>query len=280
MNTRASPAFSLDNDEAESPTAISDPVLSSAADLMIDQSPEVSEHVVNAEEIEEPTSDDTSVELDSEGVPYDPNIHAATRTQTAAGRWKKRRGSKSTLAVAPKRKNDAAVTAEVDQTQKARAAGVVAARSMFTLGQMFGGPEWAPISVDKDGAPSMEEYDERKMMEQAFADYFIAKGVTEVSPGMGLTIAMLAYAGPRFTMPQTKARASAAKSWLSLRIAKWKLQRELKKRGVEAKVTVNDGEIFINGSRADSWNDGKRQDDTSEKVSRTVQSTRVQQPRT
>lgn len=42
---------------------------------------------------DEPNEQDETEELDSEGQPWDPELHASTKAKTASGVWKKRRGA-------------------------------------------------------------------------------------------------------------------------------------------------------------------------------------------
>lgn len=85
------------------------------------------------------------------------------------------------------------------ETQKCHALGSVSAHTLFSLGRMLGGDEWAPTK--------MGEHDESAAMTEAFANYYIACGTTEISPTLGLTIAIGSYAAPRFTQPTTQKRA-------------------------------------------------------------------------
>jgi hypothetical protein len=249
-------AFTLDDD----------PALGAVADTIMEQSPDVQEHVVSEVPAEETpaagSAPAVAAEVDKDGVSFDPLLHTGTKLKS--GIWRKKKQTGSALA-APKKSKTAATAEVVTQAeldQKARAAGALAASSVFMCGRMFGGPEWGPIGM-KNGEPSIEDYDEKKMMEQAFADYFIAKGVTEISPGWGIAMAMSAYVVPRLQMPQTQERVGKAKSWFTLRIAKWKVQRMLKKRGIAAVVTIEQNEVLIDGARLNQWNERKRKDDTS-----------------
>lgn len=53
----------------------------------IPDEPEVTE-----DEPDESTEQDETEELDSEGQPWDPELHASTKTKTSKGVWKKRKG--------------------------------------------------------------------------------------------------------------------------------------------------------------------------------------------
>lgn len=268
-------SFSFD-DESES----SGDALESAADAIMDQTPEIQEHVVNASQIEE-----SSVEnpRDITGAEWDPMVHSSTKKLTAKGEWKKRRNTAAGSALGRPKKASAvadepAVESSISDEQKARVAGVAAANSFIMLGQILGGPEWNPISGTVE-APRQEKIDERRMLSDAFGDYFAAKGIHDFPPGLALSMALTVYCAPRFAAPDTQARAGRARTWLTLRVAKYRVNRELKKAGKSERATIKNGELYINGTQLDSWNDRVRKDDTSTQTGGTVQSSRVLHPR-
>lgn len=191
--------------------------------------------------------------VDDFGTPFDPEKHTGSKLKN--GRWRERK--KSVVAAPRGKKKDATPQPSPQDIKRAeneaqcRAAGVVAAGAMFMLCRGIMGEEWTPSN------------DEIEMQNQNWGNYFVAKGISDIPPGAALFMGICAYAAPRFTKPKTQAKVSAAREWITLRIARWKIRRELKKRGIAAEVYIQDGEVFINGTRADSWNDGKRQDDKS-----------------
>jgi hypothetical protein len=87
------------------------------------------------------------------------------------------------------------------QKQKCVALGKVSAAAIFSAGRMLGGEEWTP---QKSGG-----YDEAAAMQEAFSEYYIATGKSEISPTTGLILAIGAYAAPRFTMPKTQAKTKS-----------------------------------------------------------------------
>jgi len=119
-------------------------------------------------------------------------------------------------------------SAQVDkghaQIVQARATGVASANMLISLGRAIGGEEWKPIKNTE------YKIDEKLNLENAFADYFEATGKTDIPPGMALTIAVGAYALPRFTMPATQKRAGKVKQWFVKLLA----DRKLKKHGMKA----------------------------------------------
>lgn len=112
---------------------------------------------------------------------------------------------------------------------QARAAGKMAANLLLTLGVVAGGEEWQPLKRKESGL------DEKEMLETAFADYFAATGKTDIPPGMALTVAVGAYALPRFTMPKTRTRMQKLGDWIKTKIA----NRKLAKHGLKVASVDN-----------------------------------------
>lgn len=228
----------------------------SEAEEISSQMPEPSEHALSQMDetkIDEKPSQQ-NVPVDDFGTPFNPEIHTGSKLKN--GRWRERK--KSTVAT-PRKKASANATTQTspqdikraENEAQCRAAGVVAAGAMFMLCRGIFGEEWTPTN------------DEIEMQNQNWGNYFVAKGISDIPPGLALCMGIAAYAAPRFTKPKTQAKLDAVKTWLTLRIARWKIRRELKKRGIAAEVSIRDGEIFINGARADSWNDGEWKNDKS-----------------
>lgn len=217
----------------------------------------------------------SSDDLDDAGEAFNPAIHAASRTKTKQGHWKRRRGqgaNRSTVRLPQQRNtttvdNTAAIEAAGEAAKlNAKLAGAAAANSVFLLGTVIGGEEWRPITVDKSGI-SFEDYDEKKAMSEAFENYMLAKGITDFPPGLTLGMVLLQYASVRFAMPKTQAKVGRFKQWLVLRVAKRKIKKALKKQGIDAEVTIQNGDIYINGrphkhgAHISTRNDSQREDD-------------------
>jgi hypothetical protein len=113
---------------------------------------------------------------------------------------------------------------------KYQATGASTAQAVFMLGVVLGGEDWKP------------KPEENQMMSGAFADYYRAKGIKDIPPGVLVVIALTSYAGPRLFMPKTKTRLAAAATWVKRKF----------KRGTPTDAT-----------QSNSGNDGKRQDDVS-----------------
>ncbi len=103
-----------------------------------------------------------------------------------------------------------------------KATSKVVANTIINICSVVGGEEWRPIE--------QKGMSEREMLEEAFFEYFKAKGVDDIPPSLGLGIALSAYAIPRFTMPVTRSKFGKLKDWIVRKIA----DRKLKKYGLKA----------------------------------------------
>jgi len=220
---------------------------------LADASPEPNDAAIGAHaEKEETIKAEHSHLRDAKGMRFDPALHVTDDSGqpklTKTGKLRRRSGRKPGQ-TAEKIKgrvggigslsaeSDGALSAQ--QKAQARMAGEGAASALITLGVVLGGEEWHPITDDQHGI------DEKAQLQGAFGDYFEAKEMTDIPPGVALTIAISAYALPRFTMPKTKSRLQRFKEWVAVKLAK----RKVAKKGSD------------DGALADTRNDGKRQND-------------------
>lgn len=134
------------------------------------------------------------------------------------------------------------------QEQQARVTGKVAASLLVNVSMMVGGQDFAPRVVPE------QNFDEMAVLESGFADYLIATGKTDLPPGVALTTVVAMYMLPRFTMKTTQTRAKAVGG----KIYTWWQNRKLKKQRKAEKKS--------NGAQSDTGNDGKRENDTSERI--------------
>lgn len=216
------------------------------ANEILGRTPEPQEHAIAAasKTMEGVPPETETTQVDDFGTVFDPEKHTGTKTKNGAWRSKKQKS-----VVATSRKNSSATpaatpTAQVDSSAEAMATGQVIATLFLGACQSIGGEEWEPTKQERDFQVS------------AWQAYCVAKDVKELSPGLALLIAIGSYAGARVGKPKTAAKIGRLKTWIGLRVAKWKIKKELAKRGIKANVTIEDSEIHINGTRADSWNDG------------------------
>jgi hypothetical protein len=229
--------FSLDEETA-----------TAAADI-ISQMPEPQEHAIAAAEAEriakQPTIETDGANVDDFGTVFNPEIHTGSKLKNGAWRERKtkKEGAKTSKSFVAASKNAANNSQDLPQAnpqeQQARAAGVAAAAALVTIGTMIGGEEWYP---------QKEPLDEMQNLSDAFGNYFVAKNVQDFPPGVALCFAVAMYAAPRFTQPKTQTRVASFKNWVSLRVARWKIKKEFRKRGIIAQVEIsNSGDLLING---------------------------------
>lgn len=205
--------------------------LSSIAGQLAESAPSVQEHVIAAH-----AEKQASAPVDSDNQPFDPAIHSSDSEgkgiKTQAGKWRRKRGKGSA--------SNAAKTSTLGQSeassgpsaaqQAATATGIACAEMTIGTCTMVFGPEWqARVHKDETGRVLL---DERSYMAKAYADYCAAKGIHDIPPGVALSLALVAYAAPRFAEPETRERAGTIREWLACKVASWKVKKELRKRGI------------------------------------------------
>lgn len=213
--------------------------LDQIANTLADSMPEVQQHAIDQEQANvEQQQAEWSEYRDTDGNPFDPNIHKTNKdgepTLSPKGKLIKKPGrkkggannaSQSVIGVKSEPKQSPEQAAAV----QARASGTMAANLLMTLGVVVGGEEWHPVKDPNTGM------DEKLMLETAFADYFEATGKTDIPPGMALTAAIGGYMLPRFTMPKTQSRMQKLKGWFVQKLA----DRKLRKHGLKAEKVDN-----------------------------------------
>lgn len=194
-------------------------------------------------------------ERDSSGVAYDPSIHAKGRdgkgVRTADGLWRKRRQSRvgkvasgTAISVSPAADPNTPAPLTPEQIAQAHACGEMMAQTMFSVSQAFGGPDYAP----------RKQPDEYGLMKGAWGNYFVAKGVTDIPPGLMLVSVIGSYYGARFvdkeTFPAAEGRVTRLKQWAAAKIVAYRDRRAAKKAAKQAERTDD--------ARTDSRDDGQR----------------------
>lgn len=159
------------------------------------------------------TGDDGPVVRDTKGNVFDPAIHIAQDRRNKDGSFTRRKGGAAqkyardhgaaTPGQAPK---PSAV--KVDSRQAAIAAGKATAESMFMICTVLGGPDWQPIVEPEKGV------DERRILSDAWANYYLAVGITDVPPWVQLSIVCASYALPRLAKPETRSRLARFTDWI------------------------------------------------------------------
>ena len=159
---------------------------------------------------------------DSVGTKYDPDIHET------------RDGEPVLTSTGKFRKRRRTRKDEVDT-----ALGAVAAAMTIKTCVICFGREWEPIKSEENNI------DEFAYMARSYDEYFKSKNIEDFPPGVALSIALAAYAAPRLTLPETRSRTGKVTGWFKRKWQGWKLRRGNR-----------------HGARADSRNDGERQDNT------------------
>lgn len=215
---------SADSDAAQSSSNIS----AIASDLAADM-PAVQQHAID---LAMQNAGQQAQTPSGNGEAFNPAIHATnpdgSPKMRVDGGFALKRGRKSGAATQSKvAKPQSAATPQVSESEvAARQSGAVMAALCIQLGVVMGGDEWQPRRDDSIGL------DEQKQMENAFANYFTAKGYTDIPPGAALAICIGAYALPRFTMPKTRTRLAKVKDWVVAKFVQWRAR----KNGVKVNV--------------------------------------------
>lgn len=196
--------------------------LTSIADGLIEAMPEPQDHVINKQDDSE--NPEKTNKTDSAGTVFDRDIHKVDESDNPVigkkGTFLKKRGAKKSTLNIPK--ND---EPSIGQNENAcSVAGKAAANLVIMLGVVIGGQDFEPIVDEKSGT------DEKKNLETAFGQYFVHKNIDDIPPGIALSVAIVGYALPRFTMPKTKTRMSKVKDWITKKLA----NQKLKKHGLKA----------------------------------------------
>lgn len=163
----------------------------------------------------ETVNNSQTVETDSDGEPWDPEIHTAGRTKTAAGKWRRKptgRPRKDAGAPSPQAKSvvggkplggtspapegeGAPATAPGLTLAECRAVAQQAVGAAVGVHAMAFGEDWLVSQPEAEG------------LINATAAYFMATGqMVNLPPWVGLAGAYLGYAAPRFQKPNTKKR--------------------------------------------------------------------------
>lgn len=202
--------------------------------------------------IEAPTEENGVFNRDVDGKAYSPELHQVDKEgKPRLGKngllMKKRKSKKGNSTIGGPGNTTSSLTGEPlteSQRQQAAITGVVSASMLVNLSMMIGGDEFAPVLNTEHGI------DEKKALESAFTDYYIATGKTDFPPGVALTLVVGMYILPRFAHQTVRDNLKQKTGF----IASWFKKRKDKKRKVK------------NGAQSNFGNDGKRQDDTREET--------------
>lgn len=233
--------------------------LDSVGDSLVNEIPEPQQHAIDqaAKDAEEATGEAAaSVDLDVLGVPWNPEIHATGADgkgiPTAKGAWRKRRGLKGSAshlntgaAAAPKDpKEDPTLTEQRTREHQNRMAGAMAGTMLVRISAAFGGPEFLPRTINIPGGLT---YNEEEFLQSAFGDYFVAKGISDLPPGMVLASALLMYYAPRFQEPAVREKGSKFVRWCKARIESVYVWAKYRKSGKKPKVDSKSRRVAEDG---------------------------------
>jgi len=87
--------------------------------------------------------------------------------------------------------------------------GNLAAGWWFSGGEVLFGPDWKPNDA------------EEKQIPKAFAEYFRAKGLADIPPGVALALGLGMYSVTRFTRPTVKQRMLGGLAWGRDKVRGW-----------------------------------------------------------
>lgn len=147
-------------------------------------------------------------QTDDHGNVFDPNVHATddhgNPKLTKTGKFRKKRGANqgdNSRINIPRPQSELSVDV---------AHASMAVTALFiTGGQMFFGEEWKPESEAEQNA-----------LNKAFYDYFKAKGLGDLPPGVALACALGMYTSKRLAKPTTSQRISYALGWITGKIGR------------------------------------------------------------
>ncbi|HKI68325.1 MAG TPA: hypothetical protein VKA67_01965 [Verrucomicrobiae bacterium] len=213
----------------------------SEADKAIDQitqdMPEPQDHAIQAEQARLEAQEKATAApaapaskaspVDRDGARFHPDLHEADESGKPIvnkdGTLKKRRGRHGA-------KKDAARSqlnrpSQIEQMgADAAEAGRHMANAIFMFGRVVGGEEWEPMVVPEYGI------DEQKQMGDAWSQYFSAKGVNDIPPGIAVTIVTGSYIAARLNKPITKTRLQKVKGWCFEKYGAWRGRKTAQKQ--------------------------------------------------
>lgn len=183
--------------------------LKSTAELIDSDSPGVSQNAINEEQKEEKEKQDAFAEFrDSENQPFDKSIHVTDKEGNPVlsknNRLKRKPGVKKQSTKLP-------FISQPDSPNY-RETGRETVDIIVTIGKSLGGQEWEPIYIVDEKTKEVK-VDEYRDLCDKFSKYYEQKGIQDFPPGVALSIAMLAYVGPRLFQPHTQSKLSKVKMW-------------------------------------------------------------------
>jgi len=183
------------------------------AEGLVEKMPEPQEHTIRAEEQAKPA---TFSIVDRLGRPFDPAIHVTKEDGTPEvnvdGTIRQKRGRGA-------RRPESRLGIPGRALSSPAAAGTAIAEGIFSVGQLIGGDEWRPVFSAEHGI------NERASMRDAWVAYCEQKEITDVPPGVAVSLCVIGYIIPRFAMPKTKTRFETVKEWIGGKIGAFRRRR-------------------------------------------------------
>lgn len=197
------------------------------APVVVDEAVGSSETITGETPAQDEQSKETPLtgEIDDKGNVHDPDIHQSPPKKKKDGTWakKKGRGSKkfkenqeirqATGSYVHKPSGQAPPNGQPELSNKIqmrqdenKAASIACAEATFALGEIIGGPKFAPGAMEK--TTGLNSKDERSKIQNGYYGYFESTGEAfKLPPWAGLAIALGSYSASRMHEPDVKKHA-------------------------------------------------------------------------
>lgn len=260
-------AFNLDDKPTAEVGDLPAADLSAIGASLVDEIPEPQQHAIDqatADSVDDGAPIDGAMELDALGIPYNADIHAkgadGKGIKTTKGTWRKRRGvsgSPSQLNTGRSTANSEtaapAPTAQQTTEDQCRIAGAMMGTLMTRLSVGIGGNAFLPrilaIPGIKDGI------NEQDMLNAAWGDYFVSRGITDLPPSAALLGALSMYYLPRLQDQQVREKVGGFFGWFKEKITRvavwWKYRKGGSKVPKKSKVSAAEREGATDAETSD-----------------------------
>lgn len=196
---------------------------------------EVQEHAIK--QFEQEASAKAANPTDKVGTRFDSSIHATDATGkpslTAGGTYRKKPGRKTGSSPAKPTVSTLAPQGGVPGQAGQIVVGPVAQQNAVQVVETVTGA--LTTFFGDDFSPDIGQ---RAHLERVTGTYWQAKGWKDLPPGWAMVFAWSTYVSASAKKPKTAAKVGKLKTWLLLRVTRWKLRREFKKLGVAAVVEI------------------------------------------
>lgn len=127
------------------------------------------------------------------------------------------------------------------ETNPAYQAGIQIGQTILTTAALIGGPAFVPVEDIIEQLPKEERekippgLKERPQFLQAYGNWAVRRGITEVPPYLELLVANVAFFGPRLAQPKTRGWIAKRLGDLKIRVFAWWERRKGAKEEREKK---------------------------------------------